>query len=61
MGMQAQVNVSNAANEEKLLNPLVAFSSKSSEHLLNLAINVSNFSIHREQEDSYTVEEEKGF
>ena len=45
MGMKAQQNISNKAEEETLTKPLIAFSSKSSEHLLNLAIDVANISI----------------
>lgn len=65
MGMQAQANISNKVNEEKLSNPLTAFSSKSSEHLLNLAINVSEISIHPKDGDHSPIfiqpKEEKDF
>ncbi len=63
--MKAQANISNKAEEEKVAKPLVAFSTKSSEHLLNLAIDVAKISITPKQSetDLYNLyeEEEKGF
>lgn len=65
MGMKAQANISNKAEEEKVAKPLVAFSTKSSEHLMNLAIDVAKISItpkHSigEYEQNLHVGEEKG-
>jgi len=76
MGMKAQANISNTVEEEGMAaTPLVAYSTKSSEHLLNLAIEVANISITtpkkqsqhnlQECEDDYNnancFEEEKGW
>lgn len=65
MGMKAQHNISNKAQEETLAKPLAAFSTKSSEHLLNLAINVANITIAPKQEENkydygHNEGEEKG-
>lgn len=51
MGMLAQSNISNKAEEDAFSKPLIAFSTKSSEHLLNLAIDVANISITQKQPD----------
>jgi predicted dehydrogenase len=52
MGINAQSNISNKAEEEVFTKPLMAFSTKSSEHLLNLAIEVANVSITPNQPDN---------
>lgn len=52
MGMKAQANISNKAEEEKITTPLVAFSTKSSEHLMNLAIDVANMSITKKASEA---------
>ena len=50
--MKAQHNISNKAQEETFAKPLAAFRSKSSEHLLNLAIDVTNITIAPKQEEN---------
>jgi hypothetical protein len=52
MGMKAQANISNKKEEEKVMKPLVAFSTKSSEHLMNLAIEVANMSMTKRQSEN---------
>lgn len=42
MGMRAQNNITNKAEDQKIARPLVAFSTQSSDHLMNLAINFAN-------------------
>lgn len=70
MGITAQTNVSNEAkkDEDTVTNPLIAFSTKSSDQLLNLAIGIaanvsmkSNIHVDNEFIDSHNFyEEEKG-
>lgn len=48
--MKAQANITNKA-EENFVKPFVAFSTKSNEHLLNLAIEVANISLSATQPD----------
>ncbi len=49
MGMTAQANISNKAEDQKVARPLVAFSTQSSDHLMNLAIDFAKISIPRKQ------------
>ncbi len=49
MGMKAQSNISNKAEEQNIARPLVAFSTKSSDHLMNLAIDFAKLLPPRSQ------------
>lgn len=67
MGITAQKNVSNKAEEEdgQCMKPLVAFSTKSSDQLINLAIGLTQMPIPttpsklHEEDFNYFYEEEK--